>query len=354
MAFAECYRRYSRTKPFTQRFYLRAHSATCWLLDMVDPLTGNAPNMGANDGAHLFNLTQSCYRDFRPSCQLAASVFSNSHVFPQCSHGLLSVFSEESLQVEHLIENLPPIATSNSSTSTDEHSQTTYQRTKQSTSRIYQGFTRLGGTTTFAVLKTPVSAYRPLQADALHLDVWHEGHNIVRDAGTYSYNPPIEHSVDLAATRYHSTIEFDGVDQMPKISRFLYADWLPTCNATRNPITEDGHTYSSISSHYRNPQGHYHARQVRRSASGFIVTDTIKGVRNEAVLRWRLAPMNWAIKNQTVDCPLASIRVCTTVPCDYALESSIESEHYMELSSVPVFAITVRQNATLKTHITLV
>ena len=34
----------------------------------------------------------------------------------------------------------------------------------------------------------PQAPARPSQADALHLDLWHRGVNLLRDAGTFSYN----------------------------------------------------------------------------------------------------------------------------------------------------------------------
>lgn len=39
-----------------------------------------------------------------------------------------------------------------------------------------------------AMLRYPRFRFRPSQADALHLDLWLEGRNLLRDAGTYSYN----------------------------------------------------------------------------------------------------------------------------------------------------------------------
>lgn len=49
--------------------------------------------------------------------------------------------------------------------------------------------------------------------------------NILRDAGTYSYNcqkPWQDYFKSLAA---HNTIRFDDHEQMPKISRFLNGKW---------------------------------------------------------------------------------------------------------------------------------
>lgn len=56
-------------------------AATNWLFQMIDPLSGDAPNLGANDGARLFVLTDTPYRDYRPSVQLASALFSRCRVY---------------------------------------------------------------------------------------------------------------------------------------------------------------------------------------------------------------------------------------------------------------------------------
>ena len=43
---------------------------------MVDPLSGDGPNLGSNDGAFCYQLHSQPYRDFRPTLQLASVLFS--------------------------------------------------------------------------------------------------------------------------------------------------------------------------------------------------------------------------------------------------------------------------------------
>ena len=40
-----------------------------------------------------------------------------------------------------------------------------------------------------AMLRYPRFKFRPSQADALHVDLWVDGENLLRDARAYSYNP---------------------------------------------------------------------------------------------------------------------------------------------------------------------
>jgi hypothetical protein len=59
--------------------------------------------------------------------------------------------------------------------------------------------------------------FRPSQADALHLDFWLAGSNVLRDAGSYSYNTEPEWlNVFPGHNASHNTVQFDDRDQMPR------------------------------------------------------------------------------------------------------------------------------------------
>src|SRR5262249_39599855 len=66
---------------------------------------------------------------------------------------------------------------------------------------------------------------RPGQADQLHLDLWWDGVNLARDAGTFLYNGPPPWDNRLAGTPVHNTLVLDGQDQMRRAGRFLWVDW---------------------------------------------------------------------------------------------------------------------------------
>lgn len=54
---------------------------------------------------------------------------------------------------------------------------------------------------------------RPFQADNLHIDIWVNGENIMRDAGSYLYNTD-EKWVRYFATTSHNTVMLGDYDQM--------------------------------------------------------------------------------------------------------------------------------------------
>lgn len=76
----------------------------------------------------------------------------------------------------------------------------------------------------FVLMKDSKFKFRPSQSDALHVDFWINGVNFLRDGGTYSYNTLATEVLNYySSCKGHNTIEFDGRDQMPRISRFLFA-----------------------------------------------------------------------------------------------------------------------------------
>jgi hypothetical protein len=67
LALAETWRAKAAREPFSETFYKRARAATTWLSTLVERESGDAPNLGANDGAWLLPLSDADYRDYRPS-----------------------------------------------------------------------------------------------------------------------------------------------------------------------------------------------------------------------------------------------------------------------------------------------
>lgn len=54
---------------FSQKTLIRVRSAGQWLKALYDPLTGRMPNLGSNDGALVFPVTECDYIDYRPTIQ---------------------------------------------------------------------------------------------------------------------------------------------------------------------------------------------------------------------------------------------------------------------------------------------
>jgi hypothetical protein len=87
------------------------------------------------------------------------------------------------------------------------------------------GYYTLRGDSTHALIRCAVYRHRPLQADMLHLDIWHQGQNVLVDPGTFSYNPETPWAEYFVGTASHNTVTVDGRDQMKRGSRFMWLHW---------------------------------------------------------------------------------------------------------------------------------
>lgn len=329
VVFSECIRRFLKLPEFSQKFYEKAAAASDWMMAMTDSISGDAPNMGSNDGAILFNANSNKYRDFRPTCQASQHLFCNLGVYPAQRHCLSEVFSTE-------FKNIPLIAIA-----------------EVKTRPLHTMCRKLGNENTFAILKVPHNRFRPAQSDALHLDFWHNGTNLIRDAGTYSYNPQDPDIVNFASTGCHSTVEIDKRDQMPKLSRFLYGEWLkPQIDQTMNTTLKL--FAGEISSFYIDYLGASHRRVVEQIGSNeWTVTDDVRGVVKSATLRFRLAPSNWTLHNEELRNSMASIICSANKAITIKLCDGFESRYYLQKKPMQILEVESTSDVIFTTKIYL-
>lgn len=327
ICFAECMRRRYQRAPFSKRFYERASAATHWLFSVVDSESGDAPNIGANDGALLFNANSNPFREFRPNCQLATALFGSEPMYQQHTHSMAQVFEIEIKAGSMQSDRFKPEV-------------------------IGSGFKVARELSTFVVLKTPDDRFRPSQADALHLDVWHNGVNVIRDAGTYSYNANNEVG-ELGSTQFHSTVQLDDQDQMPKISRFLYSRWLSESTINVKPAAVSERAQNRISSAYVSYMGGAHSRCVSVEAGRVQVSDDVSGAFKLGMLRWRVCPANWTIVANELRSEVATITLKSDQALSLSLTDSLESTHYLEIQPLPVLEVAFTRECRIETTITV-
>lgn len=321
---AEVWRRHLDLPVFTERWQARALAATQWLRHMVNPVNGDGPNVGANDGARLLQLTDMDYRDHRPSVQLAMALFAK-----QRAYALAGPWDAAS---QWLGMPLPQdVAPAPGHHVADDG-----------------GFAMLRRGDAMAMLRYPRFRFRPSQADALHLDLWLGADNLLRDAGTYSYNTEPQWLSYFGGTASHNTVQFDDRDQMQRLGRFLFGGWLKTSFV--EPLTEDEQV-STFAAGYRDG---YHARHWRRISLGdahLRVVDEVAGFACKAVLRWRVAPGAWRLEGLRLTNGTHVLTVQATMPivrCEVV--EGWESRHYLEKTLVSVLEIEVQQPGTLTTE----
>ncbi len=330
LSVAETWRRYAGEALFSEDFYRRAAAATRWLGAMIDPASGDGPNLGANDGAHPYRLDASAYRDFRPCLQLASLLFIGSAALPSGpwdeAAAWLGVFAE--VGVRPWLGNL--------------------------SSAVFPdgGYVVIRNRKGARVLvRAPTARFRPPHADALHLDLWWKGKNLLRDGGTYSYAGGAV-AEELASVVGHNVGQFDDHDQMPRLGRFLFGGWLRVAGAPAIATGADGQSWAGS---YTDIWGAQHKRTVTLRADALYVMDQVQGFKRKAVLRWRLAPGNWLPSETGCISDMGRIRVESSVPiCRISLESGWESRHYFEKSAVPVLEVEIDQSpAVLTTTVAL-
>lgn len=322
-AMCELWRTRLALPEFSLDVYARLRQATLWLRQMIVGQSGDAPNWGANDGARLLPLTATDYRDFRPSVAMASALFLKKSVFTDnpdvCAQ----------LQWLELDVDMPSLDA------------------PQSVRCDHGGLIMLRRQDVFAMLRIPAFRFRPSQSDALHLDVWVNGQNLIRDGGSYTYNTSAELVNYFSGVRSHSTVEFDNRNQMPKLSRFLFGAWLKAKHVSSEFDVDDGCRAQAA---YTDWQGATHQRQVSLK-DVLTVTDKLSGFQTNAVLRWRLSPGNWILIDN--ECRLQDSSFCLRIKADNAaikLIKGLESRYYLQKTEIPVLEITLLTPGTVTTE----
>lgn len=316
LSMAEFWRRELELEPFTPLFHERSRTAANWLFQMTDSITGDGPNLGANDGARLFVLHSQSYRDYRPSVQLAYALFLGGRAYDPGPW-------DEPLRWLHL--QAEPIAAP-----------------ARSSSILHDGgyvmlHSPLAEPRSWGLVRFPNYKTRPAHADALHFDLWANGVNLLRDGGSYSYAVD-QTDCRLSECRAHNTIQFDGHDQMPSLGRFLYADWLKADFVGDLEPVPGGYSWAGA---YTDHQGCHHERTVSVIGHRWRVTDRVQGA-HRAILRWRLAPDSWALDTDRGLCMsrYADISIQTDKPAlRLELTQAWESRHYLEKTLIPVLEV---------------
>jgi Heparinase II/III-like protein len=324
LSLSEYYRARWGAPGFSEQFYAKAAAASKWLAHFTTAETGDAPNLGSNDGAFLLPIGSGDYRDFRPSCALASTLFEDGSRFADApsAASLLAWLHLEPLPSKP--QYIPPCT---------RFEQSGIISLKQGETRLY--------------LRLPGSRFRPHQADALHLDVWRGTENLLQDAGTYSY---AETGWDYyPSTAAHNTVCFDGRDQMPRIGRFLYGKWL------RRGEVKTGDNWASAE--YRDDAGNSHHRHVAiDSEAKVIVTDTIDGAFDEALLSWRLADQAFQLEGNRVFNSRMNIMIeaAGEPGLDLRLEMGQTSLLYLQSKEILVLKASFSRPAIIRSTIALV
>ena len=269
---------------FSAELIRRVRHAATFLAGLLDPETGRVPNWGSNDGAQVLPLSNCGFLDYRPVVQAAFRVTTGSPCLPRGPWDELSWWLGAAVSPPAAMAELTPEFRQDFPDS---------------------GLTVLQEGGNRAVLRTVRRfRHRPAQCDLLHLDLWLGQENVLRDAGSYSYNAPDRSGSHFKSVAAHNTIQFDGHEQMPVLGRFLYGQW------PRGEVSMPAGDPKKVTASYTDWRGCGHERTVVLGFGHCQVTDRMSGFRREAVLRWHLCPRTaWELNGTACASRLATIRV---------------------------------------------
>lgn len=321
VAIAELWRRDLGLANWTETFSERMDAAAHWLSRMVDVSTGDVPNIGANDGAHIARLCAAAYRDYRPSVARAEMLFvrrCDSVEQSASAVGLAWLGMPHPVPARHA---------------------------PSSAVCAGGGFAVLRNAHGFAVVRFPRYRFRPSQEDALHVDFWWNGQNLLRDCGTYSYTATADELHQFSGVGGHNVIQVDGRPQMPRFGRFLLGRWWPDATVSEI-ITTSGLQQFIVSASDCN--GQQFRRCIQLSDTGLCVLDEVHGVTAEAVWRWHLPSAPWTVDHGSASWKGTQLWWQVDGDVIATLSASDESRYYAQKSPSSLLTVRSRGTGTLR------
>ncbi|MES2654747.1 MAG: alginate lyase family protein [Bacteroidota bacterium] len=224
--------------PFSDTFYQRAKASVHFLTTCMQKENGQLPNYGANDGALFFKFSNQHYRDYRPQLE-ALSLLLNLN-WPYETFEDKNWYGINSTAIQQKTD------------------------TQQLSQFKKGGYYIINEANTMSFIRCGNHKDRPSQADNLHLDIWVDGENILRDAGSYKYNTSEEEIRYFFGTASHNTVMLNGFDQMRKGSRFIWFNWSQALAATLTETTNAFEFDGTIKAFEYIEKGITHQRKVRK------------------------------------------------------------------------------------------
>ena len=254
---------------FKKVIYVRAEKSLNFLDVCSDPISGKLPNYGSNDGSLFFKLTNEDYRVYRSQLDDLRAVLKGTTNFNSKSPFWYGIQPKN--------KNSEKISKLN--------------EFKNSGYYIIQD----GNTKTF--IRCGSYKDRPYQSDNLHIDIWIDGTNVLRDSGSFQYNTSKELIHYFNGSEGHNTISINGNDQMQKGDRFIWNYWVKYAKAN---LTELQNTFvfeGEIKGYQHLGSNILHHRMVTKSKglNEWIVKDIITGIENKTSFQY------WHFSNELID-----------------------------------------------------
>lgn len=247
----------------------RAKKSLLFLETCMDETSGKLPNYGPNDGALFFRLTNDDYRvyrsqlnDLKAALGMPVDTVSEGQFWYGCDNP-----NTEKPSSADLMKTFRDGG---------------YYVLKESQQKVLT-FIRCGD----------YKKHRPFQNDNLHLDIWVNGVNYLRDAGSYKYNTSPDLYNYFNGCEGHNTLSIDGKNQMQKGPRFIWFHWVK--NAEGKWVeNENDYTFEGWIEAFRQiKKDIVHRRKVRKIKNQleWSVTDGVENAGKLAkTVYWHINP----------------------------------------------------------------
>ena len=244
-------------KPMSEKFYQKAYKSVNFLYQCLQKENGFLPNYGANDGALFFPFSDNQYRDFRPQLNSLHLLLTNEKLFDDLQinedYNWIQRSSIPTYRFEKITHKAGILSFENS------------------------GFYTCRTPNSFTLIRCGNHKDRPSHADNLHLDIWVNGENVIRDSGTYKYNTSKEFSEYFTGTRSHNSVIVNNESQMLKGNRFIWYFWSQAKFAEWSE-NKEYYIFRGKTSVFRhlNPKGlHYREVKINKEINEWKVNDEI-------------------------------------------------------------------------------
>ena len=134
---------------------------------------------------------------------------------------------------------------------------------------------------------------RPYQSDNLHLDVWVNGKNYLRDNGSYKYNTKAKYLNYFTGSEGHNTVSVEGADQMKKGRRFIWYYWIKDAKGRLSNFNNYFEFIGHIRAFKHIRKNIIHERAVKKFKSKNIweIVDTTSNTKSLVLYQyWHLNP----------------------------------------------------------------
>ncbi|CAL2105885.1 Heparinase II/III-like protein [Tenacibaculum sp. 190524A02b] len=245
--------------------YERAKKSLEFLTASSDPVTGQLPNYGSNDGALFFKLTDDDYRVYKSQLDDLRAV-----LYGKTFYNSQSVFWY-GVQPENVAEE------------------------KRDEISIFEnsGYYIIQEDDIKTFIRCGAYKDRPAQSDNLHLDIWVNGENLIRDSGSYKYNTDKEYLNYFNGCEGHNTLSIAGKDQMLKGGRFIWYYWVKKASAKLIKQHKSFNFEGQINAFKQLNKNIIHKRSISKELKSkeWLIKDSVTNSSRKIYQYWHL-PLN--------------------------------------------------------------